>query len=78
MRYHRGMNITKRMIREAVGGRDVDVARFFNVTRGAVAQWGENDPLPEGRQWQARAKLPEKFPTPADPVLRGMSQWGRQ
>lgn len=64
------MNITKRMIREAVGGRDVDVARFFGVTRGAVAQWGEDDPLPEGRQWQARAKRPDLFPAPDETVTR--------
>ena len=57
------MNITKRQVREAVGKRDADVARFFGITPGAVAQWPDDEPLPEGRQWQARALRPDLFPT---------------
>lgn len=69
-RYHRAMNITKRMVREALKGkngdpaRDIDVARFFGVTPGAVAQWGDDDPLPEARQWQAMAMKPRLFKAP--------------
>lgn len=69
-RYHRAMNITKRMVREALKGkngdhaRDIDVARFFGVTPGAVAQWGDDEPLPEARQWQAMAMRPRLFKAP--------------
>lgn len=61
------MNITKRLLREAIGGRDADVARFLGVTPGAVSQWADDDPLPDGRQWQARALRPDLFPVPAAP-----------
>ncbi len=67
------MDITKRAVREALGGngvsaKDADVARFFGVTAGAVSQWPDDAPLPAGRQWQARALRPDLFRVqPASP-----------
>ena len=56
------MNMTKRQIREALGyRRDVQLAAFFGVTRAAVSAWPEDKPIPEGRQWQARALRPDVF-----------------
>lgn len=55
------MNMTKRAVREALGGKDADMARFFGVTAGAVSQWPDDELLPEGRQWQARALRPDLF-----------------
>lgn len=55
------MNITKRTVREALSGKDADVARFFGITAGAVSQWADDEPLPEGRQWQAVALRPDLF-----------------
>ena len=61
------MNITKRQIKEALGlATDVEVAAFFGTTKQAVGAWGETDPVPEGRQWQAIALRPDLFgPAPA-------------
>lgn len=59
------MDITKRIARERLGINDAGLSRFFDVTPGAVSQWGEDDPLPSERQWQARAKRPDLFPVPA-------------
>ncbi len=58
------MKITKRQVRDAVGGRDADVARFFGITAGAVSQWEDDAPLPDARQWQAIALRPDLFPAP--------------
>lgn len=62
------MNITKRAVREALSGKDADVARFFGVTAGAVSQWADEEPLPEGRQWQAVALRPDLFGPASDPT----------
>ncbi|MCD0280497.1 hypothetical protein JWH04_16425 [Xanthomonas melonis] len=61
--------ITKRSAREALGfSRDVELAKFFGTTKQAVSAWPEDRPLPEGRQWQARAIRPDVFgPPPANP-----------
>lgn len=66
--YIAAMDITKRAVREAIDGKDADVARFFGVTAGAVSQWPDDEPLPEGRQWQARALRPDLFPPPSKDV----------
>lgn len=60
------MQMTKRNVKEALGiETDAELARFFGIGRWAVGQWGENDPIPEGRQWQARAQRPDLFPAPS-------------
>ncbi|WP_202844749.1 hypothetical protein [Luteimonas saliphila] len=59
------MSITKRQIKDGLGLKtDVDVAYFFGTTKQAVGQWGEDNAIPPGRQWQARALRPDIFGTP--------------
>lgn len=60
------MDMTKRAIKKALDIQtDADLARFFGIGRWAVGQWPEDDTIPEGRQWQARALRPDLFETPA-------------
>lgn len=60
------MDMTKRAVKAALGfEKDAELARFFGVTRQAISQMGEDEPLPEGRQWQARAKRPDLFGSPS-------------
>jgi len=59
------MNITKRQIKEALGlATDVEVAAFFGTSKQAVGAWGDEDAIPEGRQWQAIALRPDVFGEP--------------
>lgn len=62
------MNITKRLIKERLGfTTDVQIAEFFGVTKQAVGRWGgDDDVIPEGKQWQVRAMRPELFPDVAE------------
>lgn len=58
------MDLTKRAIKGALGiETDAELARFFGIGRWAVGQWPEDQPIPEARQWQLRAKRPDLFPT---------------
>lgn len=60
------MNITKRSAKAALGIQaDADLARFLRVSRQALTNIAEDDPMPEGRQWQLRALRPDLFPVPA-------------
>lgn len=64
--------MTKRSVREALGlTMDKDLAEFFGVGKAAVSNWPEDEPLPDGRQWQARAKRPDLFPVPTCPAPTG-------
>lgn len=57
------MDMTKRAVKTALNlSTDAELARFFGIGRWAVGQWGEDDPIPEGRQWQLRANRPDLFP----------------
>jgi hypothetical protein len=59
------MNITKRQIKDALGlTTDVEVAAFFGTSKQAVGAWGDEDAIPEGRQWQAIALRPDVFGEP--------------
>jgi len=62
------MDMTKQAVKAALGlHKDTELARFFGTTKQAVGQWAEDEPLPEGRQWQARALRPDVFgPAPED------------
>ena len=61
------MDMTKRSVRTALGfERDIQMARFFGVGKAAVSAWAENEPLPEARQWQARALRPDLFDLPTE------------
>ena len=55
------MNITKRQARDLLGVNDAGLAKFFNVTPGAVSQWADDEPLPELRQLQAIHRAPNVF-----------------
>jgi len=62
------MNITKRHIKESLGlTTDVEVAAFFGTSKQAVGAWGDDESLPEGRQWQAIALRPDLFAADAVP-----------
>jgi hypothetical protein len=68
MIYCAAMDITKASLKTALGFEtDAEVALFFNTSKQAVSQWGDDDAsLPIGRQWEARARRPDLFPTPDD------------
>ncbi len=60
------MNMTKREVRAALGlTKDKDLAQFFGLGKAAISAWQEDEPIPEGRQWQAIALRPDIF-TPAE------------
>lgn len=59
------MDLTKTQVKKALGLQtDADLARFFGIGRWAVGQWPDDAPIPEARQWQARALRPDVFGQP--------------
>ena len=59
------MELTKTNVKHVLGvTSDFELARLFGIGRWAVGQWPDNKPIPEGRQWELRAKHPDKFPMP--------------
>ena len=63
--------ISKRDLRDKLGLKtDADLAAFFGITRAAVAQWEEEEPVPELRYLQAQAKQPGAFEPPAGSIAR--------
>jgi hypothetical protein len=56
------MEMTKRSVKASLGfKKDIELARFLGISKQAVGQIGEDDALPEGRQWQVRALRPDVF-----------------
>ncbi len=56
------MDMTKQAVKSALGLlKDTELAQFFGTSKQAVGQWPDNEPLPQGRQWQARALRPDVF-----------------
>lgn len=56
------MDMTKQAVKAALGfQKDTELATFFQTTKQAVGNWPDDKPLPEGRQWQARALRPDLF-----------------
>lgn len=58
------MDMTKRAVKEALGiETDAELARQFTppIGRWAVGQWPDDESIPAARQWELRAKHPEKF-----------------
>ena len=56
------MDMTKRAVKKALDlDTDADLARFFEIGRWAVGQWPDDEPIPDGRQWELRAKRPDLF-----------------
>jgi hypothetical protein len=59
------MNLTKPELKERLGfTTDTQVAEFFGTSKQAVHAWGDDKPLPQGRQWQAQALRPDVFGAP--------------
>lgn len=59
------MDMTKTAVKHALGlETDAELARFFGIGRWAVGQWPDNEPIPEGRQWELRARRPDLFRAP--------------
>lgn len=60
------MDMTKRAVKAALEiETDAALAAYFDIGRWAVGQWPDDEPIPEGRQWELRAKRPDLFPTQA-------------
>lgn len=56
------MDITKQAAKAALGIKtDTELAAFLGVTKQAVSSWGDDSPLPDGRQWQLLALRPDVF-----------------
>lgn len=63
------MDMTKRSVKAALGfEKDIELANFLGISKQAVSQMGDDEPMPEGRQWQARAKRPDLFPAEDAPA----------
>lgn len=61
------MDMTKAAVKTALNiETDAELARFFKIGRWAVGQWKDDEPIPRGRQWELRAKFPDRFPPPAE------------
>jgi len=56
------LSLTKRQVRAAIG-HDAAVARFFEISTAAVAQWELDKPIPARRVLQAMVKRPDLFGT---------------
>jgi len=64
------MDMTKASVKTLLGlESDAELARFFNVSRGAVFHWPEDSPIPDSRQWELKARRPELF-SPAPKASR--------
>jgi len=54
--------MTKTAVRAALGlETDAALADLLGVTRAAVAQWPDDQPIPEKRRWQLIALRPSIF-----------------
>lgn len=57
------MDMTKTAVKKALDiDTDAELARYFGCLRQAVDQWGVDDPIPQARQWELRARRPDLFP----------------
>lgn len=73
--------ISKKNLRERLRlNTDADLAGYFRISRAAVAQWGEDDPVPELRLFQAMKRDPAAFPeflgTPAESASEPLARVG--
>ncbi|MDC7806402.1 hypothetical protein PQS31_06135 [Luteimonas sp BLCC-B24] len=63
------LSLTKRQVRDALGqNTDASVARFFEISTAAVAQWELDRPIPARRVLQAVVKRPDLFGAIAEPA----------
>jgi DNA-binding XRE family transcriptional regulator len=59
------MNTSKREAKALLGlTTDADLARLLGISRQALHAIDDDEPLPDGRQWQLRALRPDLFPLP--------------
>lgn len=59
------MNMTKRAVKAALDIKtDAELARFFEIGRAAVGFWQDDQPIPDARQWELRARRPDLFVNP--------------
>ena len=57
--------LTKRQFRDRLGFKtDAAIAKYFDISGAAVAQWGEDDFIPAMRQLLAERESPELFAEP--------------
>lgn len=56
------MDMTKAAVKKLLGlESDAELARFFDLSRGAVFHWPNDQPIPDSRQWELKARRPELF-----------------
>lgn len=55
------MDMTKTAVRKALGMTDSRLANYLGVTRSAICQWPDDEPIPMPRQWQLKALRPDLF-----------------
>lgn len=55
------LDLTKARLRDLLKVSDAGIADFFGITRSAVAQWPDDEPIPELRQLQVMKRRPELF-----------------
>lgn len=56
------MDMTKAAVKKLLGlESDAELARFFDLSRGAVFHWPNDEPIPDSRQWELKARRPELF-----------------
>ncbi|PJL51618.1 hypothetical protein B9Y74_05585 [Stenotrophomonas maltophilia] len=54
--------MTKACVKKLLGlESDAELARFFDVSRGAVFHWPDDEPIPDSRQWELKARRPDLF-----------------
>lgn len=54
--------ISKKVARELLGFTvDARLADFFDISESAVSQWADDEPIPQLRQLQLRARRPDLF-----------------
>jgi len=59
------MSISKREAKAILGLKtDADLARFLGISRQALHAIDDDEPLPDGRQWQLRALRSDLFSLP--------------
>lgn len=65
------MELTPNNIMKALGIETKSaLAEFFSTSRQNVHQWADDQPIPEGRQWQAIALRPDLFAEAAETLKK--------
>lgn len=59
--------MTKHALMQKLGLSQADVARMFGVTRAAVSQWPDDEPIPDVRLMKLKYELHPELFTSSDP-----------